>query len=290
MFQVGGTLFNNREIATAIFLAVVVAMFIVVPQLRRSVGPGATGVVKAIFVPRLIVVFSAFLLWASGWIVLASVVGIWDVDLLKDSIIIVLALGFPMLIRSVRLTSGPSIARNVIVESLGLSALLAFYINLAPFPLWAELIAQPLLTLVVALQALSKTKNEWAKAHSVLSGVLIASGVIALVWTTAQVTLHFSELDLLGLLRSFTLSVALPIVLIPFFYLTAFHAFSEVALVRMKLRNPNMPRRVAWAIWLGLGLRLSLAAKLTGRHNVLGEARGFRDALRRMATFRAEES
>ena len=281
-------MFNNREVATAILIAVIIVAFAVVPSLRRSVGPSLPGVLKALFVPRLVVVFLAFLLWAAGWIVLAAVSGLWDIHLLKDSIIIIVTLGFPMLVKSVGLKSGPSIVRTVLVESIGLTAVLAFYLNLTPFPLWLELIVQPVLTLLVVLHVFSATKEEWARVHRLFSVMLIAFGVLTLTWTTSQVAMNFSELDLLDLLRSFVLSVALPAVLVPFFYMTAFHAYSELALVRIRLTNPRGLRRVRWAIWLGLHFRVSLAAKLTGRYNRLGEATGFRDARRRMAEFRSE--
>lgn len=277
---------SNREIASVVLLCAIVVTFIAVPRLRRAVGPSMKGFIKAVLAPRLVVIFLAFLLWASGLIVLAQRVGLWDFDLLKDSIVIVVALGFPMLVRSVSMKSGPSIVRTVVLETAGLSALIAFYVNLVSFPLWVELLVQPLLTLVIALQAVSGTKEEWRAAHRLLSGILMVVGISAIIWTTVQITAQLSEPQLLGFLRSLVLSVALPIGLVPFFYLTAFNAFAESALARIGFVNSQMPRRVALAIWLGLHLRVSLAAQLTGRHNRVGEAVGFRDGLARMEVFR----
>lgn len=177
---------NDRELASLILLGVFATIFMVVPKLRRNLAPAVTGVLRAFIAWRILVVFVGFLAWVSGWIALASWTGLWGFDLLKDSIIIVLTLGIPLLFRTVNAKSGDEIFKQLRVEALSISAVLLFYLNLEPLPLWTELLLQPFVVLVQLLNLVAGMKSEHRVAQRLTSGILILVGFAMLLWSTVQ--------------------------------------------------------------------------------------------------------
>lgn len=94
----------------------------------------------------------AYLIFVTVMVVLAHSVGAWSGELLKDTLISVFVVGFPILLSSVKFRDG----LDVVKEVLGLAALLAVYLNLAPFPLWGEVVLQVSLFLFVMLSVVGK--------------------------------------------------------------------------------------------------------------------------------------
>jgi len=282
---------TNRELATLILLGVALVVLFVVPGLRRSVGPSMLGVLRAFFVPRILAVFLAMFAWIAGCLALGWLVGGWDWDLLKDAIVITVTLAIPMLFRVIGAKSGGVIARDLVREALGIAALLEFYLNVEPFPLWAELLIQPFATLLVALNAVAATKDEWRAVRRLTGGMLTVVGLAAIAWTTVSIVHDASRLDWLELLRSFLLTLWLPALLLPFLYLVSFFATVEVVIVRVAwLRNQTrrLPFRVGLAILLGFRFRVSLAAAFSGRYNGIARAATYREARDYLRHFRED--
>lgn len=280
---------TSREMASLILLGAFIIVVIAVPKTRRSIVPHVRDILRTIFTPgSLLTLWGLFLLWCTGWITLATVLGAWNIGLLKDSLLIVFTIGFPLLFRAIHAKSGTAIVRQIGSETVALSTLLLFYLNLEPFPLWAELICQPVVTFLVVLQLVAARREDSKRLLGCL-GVLIGLASIGLiVWATAQFFVNASTRDWGGTLLELAVSIWLPVVMFPFLYFASFYAAAQTITRRLRrIYKPPALRRVTIAVVLGLHLRLRWASAFRPPYEwPLREAKSFREAVGLMRDFR----
>lgn len=182
--------------------------------------------------------------------------------------------------------SGGALGQKLLRETLGLAALITVYLDAAPLPLWGELLVQPLVIVLVLLQAVARTDAKYAAARLVFDWLLAITGLLLLLWTTTQ--LIVAPPDWLELVRSVLFNFWLPLTLFPFFCMFGFYGRTDSLRARMRAIKTPLRPRLLLAVMVGTRVRLSLLARLSGRYNSIGRATGFRDGLRRMADFRAD--
>ncbi len=277
---------TSRELATVIIILVAFAVVLAVPKFRAHMGPSLIAVLRAAFVPRLIWLYLVIVLVTAASTALAWVIGLWDLSLLKDAVIITLTVVFPMTFRSLAFKSGGELTHKLVRETLGLTVLLTIYLDAAPLPLGWEVVYQLAVTFVVLLQAVASTKPEYASAKRLCDIVLSLLGAFILVWTT--VTVMETPPDWSEFFQSLFFGFWLPLTLLPFFYLFGFYAVTEKTLARFRAFKKPLSWRVTAAVMIGTRLRLSVLTRFSGRYNYVGDATGFRDGLKQMARFRAD--
>lgn len=279
---------TERELASAIWIAGIVATLMIVPTTRKSLWPALADLVRSAAHPKIWGLFAALFLWAGFCVLAAWRIGLWDVSLLKETLLVVLGLGFPMLFRSVRAKSGTNLARQVLTASAGGTALLLFYLNLASFPLWAELLLQPFAAIIAMCALVASHKPETKKLVPFFNLILVLFLTGSVIWTSITLISMGDQTDWLQTLRAFLLTLWLPALLTPFFYSVAFVAYAESHLKRVAHLSAGrkLPLRVHLAFILGLRLSVAWASSFTGRYNGLAQEKRFRGATRFMRDFR----
>lgn len=277
---------TTRESASLILLAAFVLTLAVVPKFRKHLAPSFREVLRAAFARPLPGVYVLILIVASASTLLASKIGIWDWSLAKDAFIVTATVVFPMTFKSFSFKSGGGLALHLLRDTIGLAALVTFYLDATPLPLVGELILQPIVTVLVVLQAFARTDAKYSPARRLCDVLLILIG--AFLITSSSVQLFSSDPDWWELLRSLLFNFWLPLSLLPFFYIFGFYAMTDTVRARFRaIRKPFTPRLML-AFMLGTRLRMSLLARFNGRYNRVADSSGFRDGLRRMRDFRED--
>lgn len=160
---------TSRELATGMIVVTLVLLSFLLTEDRKSLLRSFLDVVKACAALKVWTVVLAYLIFVTVVVVLAHSVGAWSGELLKDTLIIVFIVGFPILLSSVKFRDGLDVVKHVVKEVLGLAALLAVYLNLAPFPLWGEVVLQVSLFLFVMLSVVGKRDPETAEVGRFLA-------------------------------------------------------------------------------------------------------------------------
>lgn len=243
-------------------------------------------VASAFFKWAILRIFGLFIAWVTLWVWLASLTGIWDLRLLKDTVILLFGVGFPLLFSSIRAKSGTEILAHIRRETLTLSALFLFYLNLESLPLWAELVTQPVILFLAVMMAFAQHDEKGRRIVGCFSVPLTLIGVGLVTWTTVQTIAHWGDLDGRELVLQIALSVWLPFTMFPFLYGVAFYAATEVILKRLIWMNKEMPLRARLGVLVGLHLSVRWAKALTGRYYVVTQAKTFRAAILAMRDFR----
>lgn len=280
---------TTREWVSIGIVALVLALL--VARTRRTSGPKFSTFLKALGAWQILVLLGAWLAWIILCFIVALLLGWWNLGLLKDTIAIVLLLGLPALFRLNDQRSGGAIFVRIARDCLGITALLTFYINLASLPWFGEVLLQLGLLFLILLQAAAMQPK--ASAFQGIGGLLVVLLVVgAGAWTTVTLMQTAGQLDFGDVLRSFALSVWLPLALTPLLYVAAFLMQADAALVRVSIKidehwqRPRPP--VSAAVVFGLHFSVRLAHRLNFEHREVGRGATFRDTLRRMRDFRSD--
>lgn len=279
---------NNRELATLIWVAAGVLVVVAVPRLRRTIEPSVRDLLRNLAHRKVAWVFALFVLWCALWVWLASLVRLWDWSLVKDTLFVVVGVGFPLIFRSLNAKTGVDIARQIRKEALSLSVFFAFYLNFSPLPFWGELILQPavvLLTVVIGLGPRIERSGPLVSCSSVVLGLV---GVGLIVWTAVQTAVNWADLDGWNVVLQFAVSVWLPLAMFPFLYGIAFYSATESLLHRFAILREGMPVSARLGVLIGLRLSVRWAKALNGRYNSIAASTSFREALGEMREFRED--
>lgn len=280
-------LLTDRELASAIWLVLLFLFLAVIPSVRRTVGPQLRQMVSTAARPRLLGLWLVYFGWTSLSVALAAYFGFWDASLLKDTIFVTFGFGLPMLFYAVKAASGGHLVRKIFGAAVGFTALVVFYLNLASLPLWAELVVQPVVTVLAMCAVIAGRNRESSGAARVLNGALIVCFVGSLAWTTTVLLNSLEASDWSGTLDAFLLTLWLPPFMTPFFYILAFSTRAEGILRRLEVLGKRpLGWRVHVAFVLGLRFSVRLAAGFDGRFNKLMHESTYRGASRFMSHFR----
>ncbi|GMA26799.1 hypothetical protein [Arenivirga flava] len=124
---------TTRELASLIVIVATGLIFVAIPNVRRQIRPSLSELLRAVFN---ITMLKVFMVVAGAAVIstgLARSIGLWDLNLLKDSIILTTTVVFPLAYRSFKADSGGHLASRLMKETFGLSVLLTFYLDTAPF-------------------------------------------------------------------------------------------------------------------------------------------------------------
>lgn len=281
--------FTSREIATGIIAAAFILLSIALNKDRKGLPRSLRQVAKAFAAWKVWTVVLAYLVFVAGVVVLAQAIGLWSGALLKETLIVGLLVGVPILFHSTEFKDGLAVVKHVVKKVLGITAILAVYLNLAPFPLWGELILQIFLLFCMMLAIVGKKNPKTAPVGKFFETLTALIGIGLLAYVTAKVASHFNEFNWEREASTFALSVWLPISLIPFIYLFGLMATCEATLVRMKFHNAGKALPLSTRLGFLLGVRGSLlyASTFTGHWlSQLANQKSFRDASRTMREYR----
>lgn len=277
---------TNREIASLIIMVAMILFALSKAGIRRSL----TQVIK-IFFSRKVVQFNIhFLAYAATLIYAAWRVGIWDVRLLKDSVLVLTGVGYPMVFQAHRLKDGSLLFRETVKRCLGASALVALFINLSSLNIAGELILQSLIALLaVVVYVDPKNHSAKIKAAVVAKSVLAIIGFSLFLSTAYNLVASYENLDFEMTAKAAALTIWLPILLLPLIYASTYITQIQLILAMTKYFNEDkaIPIFVKFALLLGLRGSPQLASKFNGIwRSRLAKTINFKSARRLLSQFR----
>lgn len=280
---------TTRELASVILLAVFLGVLLAIPKIRQGVLPSFGAVAKSFFVPKILAVVFVYLAYTAAVVFLAYRVGGWSFDLLKDTLIITVFVGFPIAMNAYKMRTGKALISKVIRETVGISVLLTFYLNIEPLSLWGELVVQPIATFFALMAFAGQREEKTKKVGTFFNALTALIGVGLLIYTTIRIIQNWRTYDLPQLIYALALSIWLPVLLIPLVYVLAFVMHCESIFTRLPFFNDKKRPKVRARLALVMGLRFStqLALSFNGPWlRQIARATGLRDGLRVMRDFR----
>lgn len=222
-------LFNNREIATGVWLLV----FVVLVAKKASMRDAFLKVLKAFLHWKLILPVFLMAGYLGLEVLLLQQWDLWNISLLKDTIYWFFLTGFVLLTKFMGEKQDVRFFRKTLLQCFAIAAFLQFLLNLYTFPLWGELIFIPAIAFLGAASVLTETDPDCAPAKSFFEWVQAIIGIIMVIYLVRMTWLHHSELSPSNLLLSVLLPILLTFLFFPFLYVTKLIANYEMFFVRL---------------------------------------------------------
>jgi hypothetical protein len=255
--------FTNREIAAYLWLGGVLTFMLVwKPDVRRSF----IGVFRALAQPKLLILFSSATIYITLCVIFFASVGLWTQDNLKTTIVWVLSFVFVSLFETTRISSAveeQTFFIKLARDTVAVTGVLTFIVELQSFSLMIELALFPLLTVVYLLHLVAERDPKFEPAKKLLSGILMVAGGWLFLSSLYMTLSDIPKVASLNTLREFGVPILLSLVFLPFLYAFLLLVTYENAFVRLQWQIPDekLRQRATWEALFRFGPRLHLLRK-----------------------------
>lgn len=250
---------NTREIATLIWLGIVVAIPLMMPTMRQPL----LGLLRAFTQKKILQVLAFFALYVGAIIWCLHAICVWDWDQLKNTIIWTVSVALIAVLRSNKIPDEPGYFRKWITENFEVLAFIQFLITLYTYPLWVELLVIPLVTLLTGMIAVGGRDPKAKQTVSVLTNILVLFSLgffgLALVMTV----LDFWNYATIQTWRDFYIPTLLTLLFLPFIYVLYVLMSYESAFVSLlfSIKDKKLRRWAQWRAVLAFGPNIDLVRR-----------------------------
>lgn len=247
---------NNRELASLVWIAAAIIFGFLKSDIRRALlGVLHSALSPALLIPALLMAGYSVLLTRLG-----SVVGLWNDDLLKETVVWFLGSALIRFFNINHAVEDGFFGRKAL-QVLGATTLVQFFLNLFVLGFFLELALQPILFLVVGVEVYAKTRDELQPAAKLARRLLAWFGWGMSIYAAYQLATNWRSVFTLDRLLEFDLPIWMTLGLLPFIYILSFYVAYDHALrhITIALRDePRARRRV----------KLALLTSVFGRRNL----------------------
>lgn len=222
-------LFNNREIATAIWLLVIFALMLFKRDIRKSL----LDVIKAFFKIKILSSIFLMIAYTTGIVFVLYQITFWNTSLLKDTVVWFCFTGILLSFNLVTSDTYQNLFRKIIISNIKMVVIIEFIVNTYTFSLVGELILIPVVTFIVILEVVAKTDEKCSSVAKLMNGLQIIIGVVILIFAISNVVSDYKNFGSLDTLRNFLLAPLLTISFLPFIYLMILFATYELLFTRL---------------------------------------------------------
>ncbi|WP_157766169.1 hypothetical protein [Aquimarina aggregata] len=192
-----------------------------------------------------------------GLIILAlTLIGFWEISLLKDSILWIVFAGFPLLMKTNNINSEQGFLNSIMRDSIKGIVIIEFIANLYTFSLITELILIPIMTFIGIAPLFTKGKPEYKSVEKLFNGITSIFGLIVLGRTIFKIVQGFGDFANVMTVKSFLFPIILTFSFVPFLYCVALWSLYEIMFIRMnrrlkkKKQKRYLKKRMITTFWL----------------------------------------
>lgn len=220
---------NNRELATIIWITVVVILLQFHSEIRKSFF----SLIRAFFAKKLAIIYTFMLSYIALMLLLLNMLGIWGARNTTITLLWIICVTFVMLFEFSK-ENDVGFFKSAIKDYIKLLVLLEFIINLYVFSLWLELLLVPFSALLGGMIAIAETNLKYKKVQKILNYILAIIGLAFTVYAVLIIISDFNEFATLVNFWNFVIPILLTILFLPFIYFVALYACYESLFIRLQ--------------------------------------------------------
>ena len=255
---------TNREIAGIILIVGFIVFVLILSKGKdNSLKTSLIDIIKS--AKKVANVFTVYLIYVSLLLFLTKIIGLWQIDYIKDIIIIVFGSLIYLVTKTGTTKSGIDFWRDVIISAIGAMAFFQFYINTVSFSIPGEMLMQFILFVCIIVNAFSKGKKETKSVFILSNVVLMIIVVIVIIHTTKTI---FNDFEILvGSIPTLIISIWLPLAIAPFTYIFLLVCAYEQIFIRDKyVYNKPLAIRAKVVMILMFGMNLFYISNFSGKY------------------------
>lgn len=230
---------STRELAYATWslIAFTVCMF------NKKIRESFANMIKALFAWKISVTLLAFFIHSALYVYILFNLGLWDISLLKDTLIWALSFGFISLMNAIKVNESKYF-KTVLFSTINWIIALEFILNFFTFNLPIELIFVPIIVFSVMIKTYTSNKTEYKPVENLFKYILIIFGIAIFVFSLYKTIYHLNQVFTLDNLKSFLLPVYLSLTFLPFMYIFTLFCRYEVLWVRLNFLINDKQKRL----------------------------------------------
>jgi hypothetical protein len=158
-------------------------------------------------------------------------IGLWDFYLIKDTVFWLIGIGFILALNGI--SKDISFFKKTAVESIQVTILLEFIINLHVFSYFIEVTVLPILIFLGVLQGVVESNERYLSIQKFLNNLMGIFGIVLLIFGIYKTIKNFSVDFTYENLQSIILPSILTLLFIPFSYFVAVYSAYESLFCRL---------------------------------------------------------
>lgn len=232
---------TNRQLASAAWLLVFLAVLLWKPDLRKAL----LRLVGTALQRTLLLAVLMLTIWTWGCILILERYGLWDSSHVTKTWIWIFTAGIVSLFKVASEDDPVGSLKEAAAKNYKISVALTFFVNLYPMSFWAEFILLPMATFVVLIQVFSEIKSKQDNQYQVVKAV--ADRILLVLGLGVLVAALYSFLgDVHGFfswktLRKFLVPIELSLMSLPLLYYMALLATYERLMIRVSVWTREDP-------------------------------------------------
>ena len=253
---------NNREIATYVWFALIIILCLISPSIRKSF----VNVLVLLFGKKILTSVLSMALYVTLVVVLLRYFDFWDKSLLKDTIVWLFGVGFISIMNSNKAIKDEGHFKGIIIDTIKLTIIVDFIVNLYVFNFWIELIFLPFVTLLVLMQLVSQTEEKYSSVLKLVNTLLSIVGLVLIAYSVYMCITDFQKFASIQNLKNFLLPVILTFAFLPFLYFLVLYMCYEIYFIRidMAFRHNEFLRKYSKAqVFKRANIRLNVLKKVS---------------------------
>jgi hypothetical protein len=194
-----------------------------------------------------------------GEIWLGSKIGLWRIDLTKDTIVWFVVSALAFFIGYDQASKQPHFLRRRLLAAVSIAVFIEFFANLFVLNLIAEVTLQPFLLLLGLLIAVAESDERLRALRTPLNALLAVVGLSLLAYSVRQLFISWNAVDKPVVALQFALPIWLTIGILPFIYLLSLYSNYQSAFHAIDVHSDN--RRARLRAKLALVTRLHFRSR-----------------------------
>lgn len=214
-------IFNNREIALLLWLAVIF-LAVLLSKLRKSLVP----IVKILTSKMFLIIFSLIGSYLFGIILLLKNLEVWQTSNLKDVLFWLFTVGL-LLVLKINDAKSNTYFKGIFLSAIKWTIILEFVVNLYSFSLFSEIVILPVLVFLAMTQAVAEMDEKHKVVSKFLQNVIALAGLSIFSYSLYKTVINFEAVLTFQNLVSFLLPSTITILFVPFVYFLALYSTYE---------------------------------------------------------------
>ncbi|OIQ22480.1 MAG: hypothetical protein BM557_00390 [Flavobacterium sp. MedPE-SWcel] len=228
------TIFSTREFSVIIWSLVIILLTLFKKTIRVSAGK----VLKVFLGIKIASILGLYIIYYTIVIFLLNNTILWDIGLLKDSIIWLIFSSSILMFRSVKTDKNYDFI-VLLFQDFKFIIYFEFLVNFYTFALWKELIIIPSLSLIAIMHQVASMKavknKEYKQVSSYLGNILSIIVILLCSYVFYKIITNYKQLLTYENYKSLLLPIVLILTNLPFYYFLALWSAYESMFVRLKL-------------------------------------------------------
>lgn len=168
---------------------------------------------------------------------------LWKNTYIKDIIFCIFLAGIPLHFKSLDKKNDLHYFKNIIWNSINVTAMLDFITSSFTFSLLMELFLTLVMSVLTVSEVYSEGKEEYFKVNRVLKNIIRGLSLCILISTITNIYKTYPNLGYMDLLYSFFIPIIFVIAYIPSMYIISLYSKYEQVFGRMRFKSDNFKDR-----------------------------------------------